>query len=518
MKVTEERGWLCLSVIAVGWFAVVLTHDIARPWINYADFNGVVWSQSAHNNLRQGLGTTLGVSTGFYFGPLPIPAKGYYTHHPTGLPMVVTAVFALLGEHEWAARLVPILCSLVTVVLLWKLVRECAGMRAAALSLVIFTTLPMELHFGTMVNHEPVTMMWIVAGLTCLRRWRTTKRITWAFGLLLCSFLGMWMAWQIYPFVLVLICALLFMRRLAERRLAWAMVGTVIVAICFYLTQVRLVRADAWQELWNALMFRTSSVNQQGSSYTMAQWCRVVGGFVFGNLPPVVWALASIGTWSIWRRTTKSDDRQWLGGAIAVMFACGAAFVVLLRNWSYIHGYASFYLSVPLAMAAGVGLDWALEKASIRWENSRLVAISAALVVLLGLVFLGFQGFHHARDLDRKRHSILDWKTDEPRDLVPVLGEAIRRQFPEGTLVLCNFLPAYGPHLYYYSQRNLWNDLYEYSRWKPVLDDPSLQVGGVVWLGSNGAEELLASLPKGRREFFEHHGLKFCFWHPDPRN
>lgn len=140
--------WLFFFVAILVWLALFLSANIQRPWVNDLDFNGAVWSQSAHNILRAGLSQTSGAASGFYFGPLPIPAWGYYLHHPPLLHLVITVLFVIFGEHEWAARLLPIGCSLTSAVLLWLLVRSCAGSRTATLSAAVFACLPWSCDMG----------------------------------------------------------------------------------------------------------------------------------------------------------------------------------------------------------------------------------------------------------------------------------------------------------------------------------------------------------------------------------
>ena len=152
--VQSYRRWAVVFAAVFVSLAAAFFANINRPWTDMLDFNGAVWSQSAHNILRAGLAQTSGASSGFYFGPLPIPPSGYYLHHPPLLHLAVTALFAVFGEHEWVARLLPIGCSLMSVVLLWSLVCSCAGSRTATLSAAVFATLPMELRYGQKVNFE----------------------------------------------------------------------------------------------------------------------------------------------------------------------------------------------------------------------------------------------------------------------------------------------------------------------------------------------------------------------------
>ena len=71
-----SKIWTALFAVVLIWLAVALSWDMRRPWVEGVDYNGAVWSQAAHNILRAGLAETWGASSGFYCGPLPIPAWG----------------------------------------------------------------------------------------------------------------------------------------------------------------------------------------------------------------------------------------------------------------------------------------------------------------------------------------------------------------------------------------------------------------------------------------------------------
>src|SRR6188508_3374459 len=90
----DSKVWTVLFAAVLVALALALSAEINRPWINGVDFNGAVWSQSAHNILRAGLAETSGASSGFYFGPLPIPAWGYYLHHPPLLDLAIAGLFS----------------------------------------------------------------------------------------------------------------------------------------------------------------------------------------------------------------------------------------------------------------------------------------------------------------------------------------------------------------------------------------------------------------------------------------
>ncbi len=129
----DSKLWTVGLFIVLIFLAAAFAHTLTAPWVEEDTWYGAVYSQAAHNNLRVGILANGGVPATLYFGPLPIPRDAYYVHHPTLLPLMVTAAFEIFGEAEWVARLVPVACSLASVVFLWLLVRSAAGRRAAAL-------------------------------------------------------------------------------------------------------------------------------------------------------------------------------------------------------------------------------------------------------------------------------------------------------------------------------------------------------------------------------------------------
>ena len=176
---SRSRSWMAGLLVALGGLGWGLSRDVAAPWTDNIEANGACWSQSAHNTLRAGLPATAGVPSAFFFGSPPIPPEGYYTHHPPLLSLMLMGMFAVFGEKEWVARALPIAFSICGLVLLWWLVRRCAGLRAAAFCGIHFAAMPMQLHYGRMVNFEPIGLVWMLGAVACLRQWEQTGAGSW---------------------------------------------------------------------------------------------------------------------------------------------------------------------------------------------------------------------------------------------------------------------------------------------------------------------------------------------------
>jgi hypothetical protein len=345
---SNSKVWVLGLGVALGVLSLAMFRNFMGPWIDAIDFNGACWSQSAHNTMRAGLLATAGVPSAFYFGPLPIPPSGYYTHHPPLLSLMLAGMFAVLGEKEWVARLLPITFSLVGVVLLWALMKDCAGRRAATFGALLFAAMPMELYYGRMVNFEPIDLVWMLGGLLCLRRWEQTGGRGWRNWMLGAFVLSLWTAWLGYMFVLILSVYFFTTRRKRNPRLALLLLGLCIGSIVLFMLHIYWVQPSAWQDLIETF-YRQMSSQTWGNrpNFTWKDWEWRLGWVLLTHIHAVAWALAVIGLVWLLRRQRKDEPLRWLGWAALCFFVLSAFYIVAFRNASYIHAYAPFYFIVP---------------------------------------------------------------------------------------------------------------------------------------------------------------------------
>ncbi len=530
---SNSKVWVLGLGVALGVLSLAMFRNFMGPWIDAIDFNGACWSQSAHNTMRAGLLATAGVPSAFYFGPLPIPPSGYYTHHPPLLSLMLAGMFAVLGEKEWVARLLPITFSLVGVVLLWALMKDCASCRAAAFGAVLFAAMPMELYYGRMVNFEPIDLVWMLGGLLCLRRWEQTGGRGWRNWMLAAFVLSLWTAWLGYLFVLILSVSFFTTRRKRNPRLALLLLGLCIASIVLFMLQIYWVQPNAWQDLIENFNRRMSSQTWGNMpNFTWKDWVWRIAWILLTHIQPMAWAVAAVGlVWLLWCQR-QEEPLRWLGWAALCFFVLSAFYIVAFRNASYTHAYASFYFIVPVAIVGGIAVE-----AFARWCELRSCGARVAGFITIVAVYgwLVFSGERQAITLNRP-FRILDWNKPEPASLIPELGHLINKKFPERTTVICNFFAHYGPQLEYYAQRTilshewtketsgavLFHELrmgrnFSTHEWTKQTEGAAdnTPVGGVIWFGKPDAKEILAALPSGSREKINVRGIPFCFWKPD---
>lgn len=489
------------------------------PWVEEDNFYGALYSQAAHNNLRAGLAVTGGVPATLYFGPLPIPADAYYVHHPVLLPLMVTGAVALFGEKESVAKLVPILCSIASALFLWFLVGDTIGRRAAAFVVAFFAALPMELHYGDMVDFEPCLVMWMLAALVCLRLWAVRETKRWAVLAALCCLGAVWTDWPGYLFVLSVSVSFWLTKNRERRRFALALVGIAVVSGILFLFVIRHANPNSWRDLWTAVTMRIGSglspgssagAHAVGSTFSFAEWCRRIFHALAEDYLDATWLFVFAGGIYL-VRNLKLPGFRWLGWAALQMAVAGIPYMLFLRNWSFIHDWASFFVIGSIAILGGLGIE-----AGLVWLESPRLKIPhpvAAIVAVGLLIWMAVAGFSRAENL-RSQLLMLDGKTAEPKSLIPDVGRYLAKNFPADTTILSNFDPYYSP-LDFYAQKTIVRNLNTDDDWNAAAAAAAPRIGGIVWIAAPSAPEILAALPKNETFPVEIDGVSFVVWQPN---
>jgi hypothetical protein len=310
--------------------------------------------------------------------------------------------------------------------------------------------------------------------------------------------------------VLVVCLYFLFSPGKRNPRLALLLLGLSVFSIMLFLLHIRWARQDAWHNLMDALNYRLTRTNANSIEVAWAGWALRIRDTLTSYILPLSWALGLLGmVWTI-KRWKTDESLRWLGWAALCFFAQSVLYMIFFPNASYVHAYAAFYLTLPIAMMGGVAIELIL-----RWcdaHSARMKLAGLATVVAM-CVFQIFTGQRQALSLNRPLH-ILD-QGNEPADLIPELGRLMHEKFPEGTTIIYNY--GWSPHLLYYAQcRPNPKHISAADDWAKAVKDPEIApVGCVIWLGKVNAREILAALPAGAREEINVRGIPFCFWKPD---
>ncbi len=161
---------------------LVLTHNLAKPFIGHHDWNGVFYSQIAGNYLDFGLLTTkLGQMTG---------PDSFYTHYPPLFPLILAAAFKFFGQQDIVTRLVPVIFTSASIGLLYLISHSWV--------VVIVVLTPMLRYFGQMPSQEA-----LIVFFSCLSIYAHLNHKTKLFYFsVIGNALSGWAGYFLYPFLL----------------------------------------------------------------------------------------------------------------------------------------------------------------------------------------------------------------------------------------------------------------------------------------------------------------------------
>ena len=169
-----------LSVILIG-------QNLDKPFWGEHDWNGVRYGNIARNYLRYGYWETK-------FGQIENSGEvknkefEYYTHYPPLLPILISFSYKLFGVSEWSTRLVPLLATSGSIVLIFLIGVQIWNMRVGILAGLLALATPMVLYFGKNPVHESGTLFFILLAffgyLATLKRKKYGK-IIFILGLIL---------------------------------------------------------------------------------------------------------------------------------------------------------------------------------------------------------------------------------------------------------------------------------------------------------------------------------------------
>lgn len=407
-----ERLYAALAGAACALYGLVLLVNISAPWFSqYNAGDGALFSAIAHNYLDYGV-WNLRFGQVVNVAPSAPSEFIYYQNHPPLLPLMVASSFALFGESEAAARLVPIACAIGSIALLVLIARRIYGGRFAVLAALFFATTPTALYFSRKVGYEAITQFFILLAVWAYLQFLKGggfKRLMLLFLAIAACLFADWPGFLLIP-------PLVLHHWLTRRRDRYALLlctGLPVLAIgvfallvyMSYMVDPESVRflvgkgliysglAPANSE-WTAEI--VSAVKQDFSLLDLAEKLIPRLSLLF-SFPIFLFAAFGVRVAYRWR-----DPVKW---APFLLLAVALLYCVIFYKSLYIHLWGTYYLAAPVALFAAAGADvlFGEEEASksfigdwTRWRRGVLIFLSLMLVTDAGvrLLTLGESTIH----------------------------------------------------------------------------------------------------------------------------
>ena len=414
---TPQRASLLVNatlgrVIVLGIGLVLLCTKLTEPFVGHHEWNSAEFCVFARNHIAYGLGyTKLYCTWGNSATPPAEPVR--YLNHPPLIAAWVALPVLVFGDHEWAARLVPIAATLASAWLLMVMVGRLHSHGLGVLAGLFYVTLPATAYFGRMVDHHPLAEFFSLlmlhgyvawAGLydagqpapganaRCGQMSRRRAVACYTIG----AVLGIGTAW-----VVALMASLIWLWNLARarkdpaaRRLAlWL---TLIPSAALAAVVLHILAACAWD--WRMFVplvaSRTVGANEWLESFTWLAWMQrnwrylEANATLYAGIAAVVYlVLAPL----ILRWSSAESPLRWIvrsGPAtvpILLVLLQGGLYVVIFKNQSWVHDYWQ-YLLLPFFAVALAAVVLACYAVLLR-PAPAVAGLAAVPVVLLMSVF-----------------------------------------------------------------------------------------------------------------------------------
>jgi len=372
-----ESRWCVLPILVLA--LALMSIGVARDYRLKHEDNNAFHAAFARNHLGAGFVVTKAQDA---FINRKNGRITFYAHHPPGCGLVLAGVFKVTGsDRPLVVRGVAIAATLLTLILLWRLVRREEGPVAALVAAAAFAVLPQAAFYGRMVNHEVLALPAIV--LLVDRYFATARGGGWraAAGLAVAATVGAFLAWV--TFFAIAACAAhaaLSIRRpqlypAAGRTLALLMgLGASLFSVD--VAHIAWVRGDL-SDLSKILSRRLGA----GQDYGALAWARKMFGFsrrlatLSGTL-----ALGWLAVRSA-RGLTRRIQLRPLEEIGAVFLVTGLGYLVVFNWGAWQHHYWQFPLLPAVVIALALAVTGLMRSVSVGPHRAASRVVLVLLVV-----------------------------------------------------------------------------------------------------------------------------------------
>jgi 4-amino-4-deoxy-L-arabinose transferase-like glycosyltransferase len=325
-----------LAVIGIILLASFLfSININKPFIGQHDWNGVVYGQQAKNFLRFGylplkLGATLATAD-----ILPEERK-YLVHYTPVLSVLISLSYRSFGISEWSTRLISVVASLTSLLLVMLLGRELISFRAGIMAGILMVMTPMFIYYGKNPVHEVVLLPFALLSFYSYQRFLATDMNKW-WKILLFSLIGaMLVGWPgYYAAGLIFLHGILFRQSGKIRFLQLPLIATTLLIIFFFHSII--LSPQVAGDLQNIFFARLG-----GSSVGLIDFLTKELRYSINLFTAALMLLSSV--WLVSRSKNKS--------IILSLGLFGLAHVLIFRQAGYYHEYLLFPFLPFVALAS----------------------------------------------------------------------------------------------------------------------------------------------------------------------
>lgn len=441
-RLTKALVYLVILLVS-GW---ILSRNLNKPFYGHHDWNGVFYGNIARNYLRYGfLKTKFGQVTNS--GIQPVDQFNYYTHYPVLFPVLLSLNYRLLGISEFSTRLMPIVFSLGSILLLYHLAQKLKFSLLASLATTTIVFTPMVRYFGKMPTQE--AMMVFFSLLSVILYLNKNFKL-----LLFTAFLnGLtgWAGYFLYP--LLALHSYLF-RRSLWRQLVKTCFVLLFTFILHLLHLYFLTGSLVGGSLISALLLRLNLTDYPQFTWIkyliqQARWLTIYYTRTFLLAAGIVLTPLTL---KVLKRRRLNQSQS----IILLFFFWGLSYPLIFSNVVFIHEYFNIFFLPFFALA----FAWLINQL---WQKSQLLAIISA-VILTSLIFNERLSFYQALENTQAHKS--GYK------LGSLINQIVPFDQPALVFASSNYISNNEVFIKYYADRKINFAIYD----QPGLDQASKEL------------------------------------------
>lgn len=451
-KDRRSSVWWLAFLLLVGGLAQ--SYAISRPFspADHDGWGGAFYSNIARNYLRYGYWET-GFAPVVTTGDVAPEQRLYYVTHPPLVGLTVSFAFRLLGEHEWSARLVPLVFSVASLGLLYLLGVTAGRAKMGLVGAFIAALVPMSVVYGAHVDVQgsPVTFF----SLLLLLAYGRGK--SWLMYLALV--VGSGFDWPVHYMAGLVALHSLFSKGRSELQVLLLPFASLLLAGAFFLyaRQIAPSPEDRFRgaTAWDAFNFWTGQQLDTVTGYRpnqpgIAEWLTRIGTYSRDRFTLPILFLAPIGL-----------GQALLGrfsGWLVLLFSWAALHVLVFPIGAFVHDYWMIYLTPGLALASAVPIVWVFDWLCRRPNGAiNRIAIASAYGIFGGyLGYVAVEGWAQIEHAQREQ---------------ALLGKKLNQITPPGQGVLAYRAVDFRDK--YYADRRITDHVRHLELFERALADPS---------------------------------------------
>jgi len=406
MKYQHEIILFFILICAI----VVWSYEITLPYVKM--WEGGYQDIIAKNHVKYGfentrfLITLSNVNDHFF----------YRFNHPPLFQVFVALSFMAFGVHEWSARIVPILFSVLGVILVYFITSKTYNKRVGVISSILVAFIPISSYFGRMVNYESCVLFFGLLTVYLYSRMNKNPSKLNEIFFIFIVVLGTLSDWPYLILLGLLTLYSLFFdgNNNNKKNCSIAFFISMMVLAAYFLINIEV---NGSIELFGRLSVRSG----MKSYISTFEFYEMMGSkFVkYFTTPLIIASILGI-ILSVSERFAKNFFNRHEHSYLSIFLLWGLLYIILLPESAVAHDYAIYYMIPGVAISASLFInaiyDLQLKKnISIR----KYVMVFLILIIIVPSLNQTYD-FHQSKSFKAYDVGLIIKNNTSPNDLVAV--------------------------------------------------------------------------------------------------